>query len=159
MVEIWGYSLNHPDETENKLILDSTGVLNLNQSLNTGDIDAPRIEDSKTEFNQETGDFTITLYNGVNLDKLNMALLTLTGYSTDGTQWNDSYSYAFNGFTKLPDAGGRTRHQITISLKDRLESAKQNDAINITTYFNIDNKEGLTNIATYNLDSYDKPKS
>ena len=159
VVEVWGYSLNDPDELKNQRILDSTGVLNLNQSLNTGDIDAPRIEDSKTEFNQETGDFTITLYNGVNLDKLNMALLTLTGYSTDGTQWNDSYSYAFNGFTKLPDAGGRTRHQITISLKDRLESAKQNDAINITTYFNIDNKEGLTNIATYNLDSYDKPKS
>lgn len=158
VVEIWGYSLNKPS-ADNQLILDSTGVLNLNQSLNTSNIDAPRIEDSKVELNQETGDFTITLYNGANLEKLNMALLTISGFHTDGTQWHASYTYAFNGFTELSKVGGRTRHQITISLKDVLKNqAKQDDAINITTYLNIDNKEGLTDIATYNLDSYEMPE-
>ena len=101
------------------------------------------------------------LYNAANLDKINTARMTITIYHTgaDGNVTEHIQSYeSVVGFTPLKDAGGRTRHQMNVSLKEVLDYVEQDDALSISVYLYNNATLCLDNIARYNLDSYNKPK-
>ena len=164
ILEVYGINLNDTSNTgnANEMIVDSTSISTLHQNLNIANIDAPRAEDSATSLDTDTGTLSVILYNAANLDKINTARMTITIYHTDAdgnvTEHIESYESVV-GFKPLKDAGGRTRHQMTVSLKDVLEQfAQQDDALSISVYLYNNATLCLDNIARYNLDSYTKPK-
>lgn len=164
VIEVYGFNLNQGPPAENGtngVILTSESVTNLHTALNTANADVPRAEDSKVELDMKTGLLTVILYNAQNIEKINTARVSVTLYHTDGGDISEAVESLSSVvvFQPMSDAGGRTRHSVTISLADVLDkAAHEGDSLNISTYLYQDSTLYIDNVMTCNVDSYEPPK-